>query len=92
MPYANFSLVIVAVSGSKGQRYYVEITGGIPTSCTCLDYEYRRIHDGTMCKHMKARSGIKAVGTTRCVQCLAWLSPEEITDQSDPVSCDKCQP
>jgi hypothetical protein len=91
MPRTDFSHTVVAVAGSKARRYYVEINGGIPESCTCLDYEHRRIHDGTMCKHMRARSGAKATGVTRCALCGAWLSPEEIEAQPEPESPDSVQ-
>lgn len=88
MSRTDFSHVVVAVAGSRGRRYYVEVVGGTPTSCTCPDYEHRRIHDGTMCKHMRARRGLKAVGVTKCALCGAWLSPEEIEDQPEPEAPD----
>lgn len=99
MPRVDFSYVVVAVAGSRERWYFVELVGSIPTSCTCPDYEHRRVHEGTMCKHMRARSGAKASGVTRCALCGAWLSPEEIegqsessvTDQGLARACDSCR-
>lgn len=88
MPRAGFGIVDVEVAGSRGNTYYVTITGGIPTACNCPNFEHRAGPAGTMCKHMRARSGRKAVGVTRCAECQAWLTPAEIKDQPAPEASD----
>jgi SWIM zinc finger len=88
MPKIDFFMTEVQVAGSKGKTYVVEIVGGMPVSCSCPNYEHRAGPDGTMCKHMRIRSGIKAVGVTRCALCSAWLSPAEIESQPEPEAPD----
>lgn len=88
MPRASFGITEVEVAGSRDNTYYVVITGGIPTSCNCPNFEHRAGPAGTMCKHMRARSGRKAVGVTSCVHCRAWLTPTEIKDQPEPEASD----
>lgn len=83
MPTADFRSTHVKVSGSRGAEYIVDIHGGFPVNCTCPAFEYRSVTAGP-CKHMRARSGLKAVGTTRCAVCLGWLTPAEIKDQPEP--------
>jgi hypothetical protein len=94
MPRTTFAFVSVEVAGSRGARYVVEISGDFPFTCSCPDYEYRSGPDGTMCKHMRARSGTKAIGTTRCVKCLAWLTPADLMGRAgnakDPAMCAGC--
>jgi hypothetical protein len=90
----SFSLHLVQVAGSRGAFYTVEIIGDLPFTCTCPDYEYRATHESYRCKHMRARSGKKAIGTTRCGRCFCWLSPSDLKDRSakvsDPAMCAGC--
>lgn len=69
----------VRVLGSKGEEYTVFVIGVSPRACTCPSYEHRNGPAGTDCKHMKARRGSRAIGSTKCVRCLSWLTPEEMT-------------
>lgn len=39
----------ITVSGSKGNEYVVTVTNGVPTSCTCPGYQFRRT-----CKHVQS--------------------------------------
>jgi hypothetical protein len=88
MPRTNFSVVEVVVEGSRGDEYHVQIVGGSPVACDCPNYIHRAGPDGSMCKHMRARSGRKAVGVTRCARCRAWLTPAEINAQPTPEQSD----
>lgn len=94
VPQISFSHVFVQVAGSRGAIYTVEIIGDHPFTCTCKDYEYRATHESYMCKHMRARSGKKSIGTTRCGKCLVWLSPADLKNPaakaSDVAICAGC--
>lgn|GEM_PF-4030658 len=82
MPKGSFSNVrnhAIRVAGSKGAVYEVFLLGEFPRACTCPNFEHRAGPAGEDCKHMKARRGSRAVGTTRCVRCKSWLTPEELT-------------
>lgn len=81
MPKGTFSGVRnfrIRVAGSKGAEYEVFMLGEYPRACTCPSFEHRAGPAGEDCKHMKARRGRRAVGSTRCARCMKWLSPEEV--------------
>ncbi len=99
MPKGTFTGVLnqrIRVAGSKGAEYEVFMLGAFPRACSCPSFEHRAGPAGEDCKHMKARRGRRAVGTTRCVRCPSWLTPEELTWAADhevpsgSIACAEC--
>ena len=78
MPKGSFSVKMetIRVRGSRDNEYTLWVLGVSPRACDCPAFQYNSSQD---CKHMRARRGEKAVGSTKCAGCRAWLTPEDVT-------------